>query len=117
MTSLASRRRDRYAGEARFSAARAPAMTGAMVSALARVHHQGLVRGKLYAHNIGVDDAGASLLGDFGAALVLPTDDPQRCTALQPIGRCAPGWLTDELAQRCNQPAALAALRAAADAD
>ena len=115
--SLASCSRDVYADEARFSAAQAQAIAGAMVSALAHLHRQGLVHGDLYAHNIGVDGAGASLLGDFGAASFLPTDDPQRSAALQRIDRRALGWLIDELAQRCDQAAALAALRATADAD
>ncbi len=112
--SLASCSRDVYADDTRFSAAQALAIAAAMVSALAHLHRQGLVHGDLYAHNILVDEAGSSLLGDFGAASFLPTDDAQRADALQRIDRRALGWLIDELAQRCDDPAALAALRAGA---
>ena len=69
------------------------------------------MHGDLYGHNILVDDDGGSLLGDFGAASFLPIDDPVRGHALQRIDRRALGWLIDELAQRCDNPAALAALR------
>ena len=112
--SLASCTRDVYADEARFGAAQAVAIASAMVSALAHLHRQGLVHGDLYGHNILVDDDGGSLLGDFGAASFLPIDDPVRGHALQRIDRRALGWLIDELAQRCDNPAALAALRPAA---
>ena len=109
--SLTSCTRDVYAQDTRFSAAQALAIADAMASALDHLHRQGLLHGDLYAHNILVDDDGACLLGDFGAASFLPTDDPQRADALQRIDRRALGWLIDELAQRCDDPAALAALR------
>jgi len=112
--SLASCTRDVYPDEARFSAVQAQAIGGAMASALAHLHRQGLVHGDLYGHNILVDDDGGSLLGDFGAASFLPIDDPVRSLALQRIDQRALGWLIDELAQRCDHPAALAALRPAA---
>ena len=112
--SLASCTRDVYAHDTRFSAVQAWAIANAMSSAVAHLHRQGLVHGDLYAHNIGVDDDGGSLLGDFGAASFLPPDDPVRSDALQRIDRRALGWLIDELAQRCDNPAALAALRPAA---
>ena len=112
--SLASCTRDVYADNTRFGAAQAQAVAGAMASALAHLHRQGLVHGDLYAHNVLVDDDGGSLLGDFGAASFLPPDDPVRSDALQRIDRRALGWLIDELAQRCDNPAALVALRPAA---
>ena len=127
--SLASCTRDVYADTTRFSAAQAQAIGGAMASALAHLHQQGLMHGDLYGHNILVNSDGdgdggrdggrgaGCLLGDFGAASFLPTDDPQRSDALQRIDRRALGWLIDELAQRCDDFAVLAALRAAAGAD
>ena len=112
--SLASCTRDVYADDTRFSTAQALAIAAAMTSALAHLHQQGLVHGDLYAHNILIedDDSGGCLLGDFGAASFLPTDDPQRCDALRRIDQRALGWLIDELAQRCDEPAALTALQA-----
>lgn len=112
--SLASCTRDVYAHDSRFSAAQALAIAVAMASAVAHLHRQGLVHGDLYAHNILVDADGGSLLGDFGAASFLPTDDPQRADALQRIDRRALGCLIDELAQRCDDPGVLAALGRAA---
>ena len=111
--SLASCTRDVYACDARFSASQAGAIASAMSSALAHLHRQGLVHGDRYAHNILVDHAGASLLGDFGAASFVPADDRPRAEALQRIDRRALGWLIDELAQRCDEPDALAALNRA----
>ena len=108
---LACCTRDVYADDTLFSAAQARAIATAMVQALAHLHRQGLVHGDLYGHNILVDDHDGCLLGDFGAASFVPADDPQRCAALQRIDRRALGWLIDELALRCDAPAALAALR------
>jgi len=112
--SLASCTRDVYADDTRFSGPQAQAIAAAMVSALAHLHRRGLVHGDLYAHNILIGDDGGGLLGDFGAASFLPTDDPRRADALQRIDRRALGWLIDELAQRCDDPTALAALQAGA---
>lgn len=109
--SLASCTRDDYADDTRFSTARACAIATAMAQALAHLHRQGLVHGDLYGHNILVDDAGGCLLGDFGAASFVPAHDPQRAGALQRIDRRALGWLVDELAHRCDEPAALASMR------
>ena len=110
--SLVSCTRDVYADEARFTATQALAIAGAMAKALAHLHRRGLAHGDLYGHNILIDDEGGSLLGDFGAASFLPVDDSQRAHALQRIDRRALGWLIDELAQRCDDPTALTALRA-----
>jgi hypothetical protein len=112
--SLASCTRDVYADDTRFSTAQALAIAAAMTSALAHLHDRGLVHGDLYAHNILIDGDGGCLLGDFGAASLLPGDDPSRSEALQRIDRRALRCLIDELAQRCDDPAALHALRPAA---
>jgi serine/threonine protein kinase len=106
--SLASCTRDVYADEACFNTAQVRAITDAMGSALDHLHRQGLAHGDFYAHNILVDADGGSLLGDFGAASFLPTDDPQRCEALMQIDRRALGCLVEELTQRCSETQALA---------
>jgi hypothetical protein len=112
--SLTSCTRDVYAEGTRFSTTQALAIATAMASALDHLHRQGLVHGDLYGHNILIDEHGGSLLGDFGAASFLPTDDPQRADALRRIDRRALGWLIDELAQRCDDPGALAVFQAGA---
>ena len=78
------------------------------------VHAQGLMHGDFYAHNILVDDDAHALLGDFGAASFLPEDDAARAEALKRIDRRASSVLIDELARRCDEPAALDDLRPAA---
>ena len=66
------------------------------------LHACGLMHGDLYAHNILVDTAGASLLGDFGAAAFLPADDPDTMLALQRIEVRAYGILLGELLAHCK---------------
>ena len=105
--SLASCTRDVYAPELRFTPAQARAIAQGAGNALAHLHAQGLMHGDFYAHNILVDDQAHALLGDFGAASFLPEDDAARRQALLRIDRRALGVLVDELAQRCDDPAAL----------
>jgi len=109
--SLASCTRDVYANELRFTSAQAHPIARGTRDALAHLHAQGLMHGDFYAHNILVDDGAHALLGDFGAASFLPVDDVPRTEALQRIDRRALGVLIDELAQRCDMPAALDELR------
>lgn len=75
-----------------------------------------MAHGDLYAHNILADASGQALLGDLGAASLLPVDDTARCDALQGIDRRALGVLISELAQHCSDPATGHALRAEAAA-
>ncbi|WP_428420716.1 leucine-rich repeat-containing protein kinase family protein [Methylibium sp.] len=112
--SLASCTRDVYADGTRFSAARAQRIARGIAAALAHLHARGLAHGDLYAHNILVDDAGDSLLGDFGAASFLPAGDAARSDALMRMDRRALGWLFDELAERCDDARALDSVRVAA---
>ena len=109
--SLASCTRDVYAPELRLTVARARAIARGTRDALAHLHAQGLMHGDFYAHNILVDDDAHALLGDFGAASFLPEDDAVRAEALKRIDRRASSVLIDELAQRCDEPAALDDLR------
>ena len=103
--------RDVYAPSRRFTAAQARAIARDTGDALAHLHARGVIHGDFYAHNILVDDAGHALLGDFGAASFLPEDDAARRDALLRIDRRALAILVDELAQRCDDPSALANLR------
>jgi hypothetical protein len=109
--SLASCSRDVYADGQHFGAAQALAIASGLRSALAHLHQRGLTHGDLYAHNTVVDARGHALLGDFGAASFLPVDDPVRRAGLQQLDRRALAVLADELAQRCDEPAALRALQ------
>ena len=111
--SFASCTRDVYAPHLRFSAAQAHAIARGAGDALAHLHARGLVHGDFYAHNLLVDDRSHALLGDFGAASFLPEDDAVRAEALTRIDRRALRVLVDELAQRCDEPAALDDLRPA----
>jgi hypothetical protein len=105
--SLASCSRDIYAPDLLFASAQARAIAQGTGDALAHLHAQGLMHGDFYAHNILVDDEAHALLGDFGAASFLPEDDAVRTEALRRIDRRALAVLVDELAQRCEDPAAL----------
>ena len=109
--SLASCSRDVYAADRRFTATQARAIATGTRDALAHLHARGVMHGDFYGHNILVDDAGHALLGDFGAASFLPVDDDVRADALTRIDRRAVAVLLDELAQRCDDPAALADLK------
>lgn len=111
--SLASCTRDVYADDQRFTAEQARRIARGVASALAHLHARGIAHGDLYAHNILVDDDGHALLSDFGAAAFLPNDDAPRRAALERMDRRALGWLFEELAQRCDDPHALDADRAA----
>jgi hypothetical protein len=108
---FASCSRDVYPPSRRFTASQARAMARDTGDALAHLHASGVIHGDFYAHNILVDDAGHALLGDFGAASFLPEDDVARREALLRIDRRALAVLVDELARRCDEPAALDGLR------
>ncbi len=110
--SLASCTRDVYADGLRLSAAQALRIARGVASAVAHLHRQGIAHGDLYAHNIVVNDDGDSLLGDFGAASFMPHGDASRTAALQRMDRLALAHLIDELARRCDEPGALAEVRA-----
>lgn len=72
-----------------------------VAGAARNLHACGLVHGDVYAHNILVDTAGACLLGDFGAASFLPTDDPDTSQVLQRMEVRAFGILLGELLALC----------------
>jgi len=113
---MASCSRDIYPADLRLSATTARGIASAVSAALAHLHQRGLVHGDLYAHNTLVDGAGGVLLSDFGAASMVPADDPLRTEALCRIDRRALGVLHAELGLHCDDPATAAALRAEAAA-
>jgi len=110
--SMASCSRDVYGEELRLPVAQAMSVARAATEALEHLHACGLAHGDLYAHNLLVDGEGRALLSDLGAASLLPSDDPARAAALQALDRRALDILLDELAQRCDAPAEVLALRA-----
>jgi hypothetical protein len=110
--SMASCSRDVYGAELRLPVAQAMSVARAATAALNHLHGCGLAHGDLYAHNLLVDGEGRALLSDLGAASLLPGDDQPRAAALQALDRRALDILLDELAQRCDAPAEVLALRA-----
>jgi hypothetical protein len=104
--SLASCTRDVYPEDLRLAAPVARAIARSVTDALDHLHARGVLHGDLYAHNLLVDAAGHALLGDFGAASLLPADDPALAEALVRLDRRALGVLVDELAARCDDPQA-----------
>ena len=111
--SLASCTRDVYADGLCLSAPQALAIAHGIASAVRQLHARGIVHGDLYAHNILHADAGACLLGDFGAASMFVPGSPP-AGALQGIEARAFGVLLGELIAHGDTP--LPALQALMDA-
>lgn len=99
--SLASCTRDVYAPERRFSPDEALRIARGVASAVAQLHHDGILHGDLYAHNLLVDAAGDCLLSDFGAASFFAPDSAEGL-ALQRLEVRAFGCLLEELLQRSD---------------
>ncbi|UVH52953.1 leucine-rich repeat-containing protein kinase family protein [Pseudomonas sp. CBSPBW29] len=102
LPSLASCTRDIYEPTTRFSADVALRMARGIASVAAHLHAQGITHGDLYGHNILWNEAGACLLGDFGAASFHATVDSQETRALQRIEVRAFGVLLGELLERID---------------
>ena len=100
--SLASCTRDIYAAETRFTLDTALRIAHGIASAVQHLHTRGIMHGDLYAHNILHNGEGDCLLGDFGAASFLPSQDQPRALALQRIEVRAFGCLLEELLERCE---------------
>ena len=69
-----------------------------VADAVAHLHKRGVMHGDLYAHNILMDPAlGEARLGDFGAAMQLPANQPNMCRQLLALEVRAFGCLLEEL--------------------
>ena len=104
--SLASCTRDVYPATTVFTAAAVQRIAHGAASALRHLHAQGLLHGDFYAHNLQCDAAGQTLLGDMGAASVLPSD-PVAARALQRLEVRAFGCLLEELLERMDENAGM----------
>lgn len=105
--------RDVYALTRSIRAPAARRMLCSMASALAQLHARGVLHGDFYAHNIlWRPDTGDALLGDFGAATVLPSDQPVVAAQLQALEVRAFGCLLEEVAEHIEEGPQGQALRA-----
>jgi Lipopolysaccharide kinase (Kdo/WaaP) family len=87
-----------YPGGWRIAAGPALRLLRDIAGAAAHLHQRGVLHGDLYAHNILWDPAtGEALLSDFGAAALLPADQPALARALQALEVRAFGCLLEEL--------------------
>lgn len=69
-----------------------------VAEAVTHLHQRGVMHGDLYAHNILWNPAnGQAVLSDFGAATLLPVNQPQLSLALQALEVRAFGCLLEEL--------------------
>lgn len=112
--SLESCTRDVYPEATRFDGPQALALARGIASAVGHLHARGVLHGDLYAHNILHAAGGEALLGDFGAASLLPAD-ASRSRSLRRVESRAFGILLGELAARCDEASVrdrLAALQA-----
>lgn len=75
-----------------------------IAEAVEHLHARGVMHGDLYAHNILRNEQGDCLLGDFGAASLLPQQDEQLATTMQRIEVRAYACLLEELIERCAAP-------------
>ncbi len=89
--------RDTYTPGTSFSFSSILRIALGISAAAAHLHHQGIMHGDLYAHNILVNDAGDSLLGDFGAASFYKRHDTTTGQALERIEVRAFGCLLQDL--------------------
>ncbi len=96
--SLDSCTRDVYAPDLCIPAPVALHLALGMAEAVAHLHQRGVMHGDLYAHNIlWQPSSGQALLSDFGAATLLPLEQPALCRALQSLEVRAFGCLLEEL--------------------
>lgn len=95
--------RDVYADGQRINPEAAWQLLSSMAHALAWLHARGVMHGDFYAHNIlWRPDTGQALLGDFGAATVLPQPCAGPASELLALEVRAFGCLVEEVVQRCD---------------
>ena len=96
--SLDSCTRDVYPAGLRIAAPTALRLAQTLAGAVAHLHQHGVMHGDLYAHNILWNPAsGQAVLSDFGAATLLPMDQPAVSRALLALEVRAFGCLLEEL--------------------
>ena len=101
--SLSSCTRDIYTQGLAFSLQELHSLALGIARAAEHLHACGILHGDLYAHNILHNSEGHGLLGDFGAASFLPTQDHGTSQALQRIEVRAFGILLGELLALCSE--------------
>jgi len=74
-----------------------------IAAAAAHLHSRGIMHSDLYAHNILVNEAGHSVLGDFGAASFYDRSDASLSQAMEQLEVRALGCLLEDLLDRCDQ--------------
>ena len=100
--SLDSCTRDIYSATTIFTLHSALQIAHGIASAAMHLHANGLMNGDLYAHNIMCSADGLAILGDFGAASVLPPHQPNLADKFQQIEVLAFSILLEELCNRCE---------------
>ena len=100
--SMDSCTRDVYADGLTLTLDAVRGIAGGIAAAARHLHRHGILHGDLYGHNILHDGAGHALLGDFGAASLLPAGAPY-AAALERIEVRAFGVLLEELLERCDE--------------
>jgi serine/threonine protein kinase len=100
--SLESCTRDVYAPETVLSLSQVCSVALGMARAAENLHARGILHGDLYAHNILHNSEGHGLLGDFGAASLLPMSDIDSAQNLQRIEVRSFGILLGELLALCS---------------
>jgi len=100
--SLDSCTRDIYPAGTKFSLSNGLAMAQGIARAAEYLHSRGIMHGDLYAHNMLWNGQGDCLLGDFGAASFIPSENVRQ--ALQRIEVRAFGCFLEELLERCTAP-------------
>ncbi len=106
--------RDRYSSGASFPLTVILRIVKGIAAAAAHLHARGIMHGDLYAHNILVNEAGDSLLGDFGAASFYDSTDPSVGQMMECLEVRAFGCLLEEMLDHCelkSSQAAIATLR------
>lgn len=77
-------------------------IAGTIKEAARHLHHQRVMHGDLYAHNILITSSGDALLSDYGAASFFDVTDPNQSAKLQRLEVRAFGCLLEELTERCD---------------
>ena len=93
--------RDTYPTNPTFSLAVILCIAQGIAAAAAHLHDRGVMHGDLYAHNILVNETGASLLGDFGAASFYDSTDHAIGQAMERLEVRAFGCLLEDLLDHC----------------